>query len=74
MLQRNLRPSENRSNVLYCHEMRLLLQEPTVQYSLFFWVFFGAPKNIYCFSSTISGYDGGNRTRNIECIPGALAH
>jgi hypothetical protein len=27
--------------------------------------FFGAPKNIYCFNRTISGCDGGNRTRII---------
>jgi hypothetical protein len=28
-------------------------------------VVFGAPKSFYCCNSTVSGCDGGNRTRNI---------
>jgi hypothetical protein len=31
----------------------------------FLLLFFCAPKSIYCFNSTISGCDGGNRTRNV---------
>ncbi len=37
--------------------------------------FFGAPKkNIYCFNSTISGCDGGNRTRKIAVNTWRFSH
>jgi hypothetical protein len=29
-------------------------------------IFFGAPKNIFYFNFTVSGCDGGHRTRNIH--------
>jgi hypothetical protein len=32
---------------------------------MFFLFLFGAPMNIYCFNSTVSGCDGGDQTRNI---------
>jgi hypothetical protein len=45
--------------IYYINELLLLLVK------IIYIFIFGAPNSIYCLTSTVSGRDGGNRTRNI---------